>query len=296
MKYKINIIFIFFSIGLSQTSFYGLESWTQVSSVSFAGGGYLLSFRNDFRNPAMLVDSNRVFNIDHIQYPAGITGQSLITNSQINEKYFGLKISRTNYGIFTERNLDNQKTGDYTASDIHFQMVYAQTSKNNKILFGLNTGLFFSQIQSFNAKAIIFSPGIIFKLKDLKLGLLLQNYGKVYNSYITTKESLPNSRVISVAGFIPSTPLEIELDYLSTSRKNIFQISGIININKNIIIKAGSTSNKFDQKIDSSIFNSIFSDFGIGLAYSLDDLIIDFGSYSYGPGGYIFAIGFSSKF
>ena len=118
----------------------------------------------------------------------------------------------------------------------------------------------------------------------------------MYNSYITTKESLPNSRVISVAGFIPSTPLEIEVDYLSTSRKNIFQISGIININKNIIIKAGSTSNKFDQKIDSSIFNSIFSDFGIGLAYSLDDLIIDFGSYSYGPGGYIFAIGFSSKF
>ena len=88
MKYKINIIFIFFSIGFSQTSFYGLESWTQVSSVSFAGGGYLLSFRNDFRNPAMLVDSNRVFNIDHIQYPAGITGQSLIANSQINEKYF----------------------------------------------------------------------------------------------------------------------------------------------------------------------------------------------------------------
>ena len=112
MKNKIIIIFIFISIGLSQSSFNGINNWFQVNSVSFAGGGYLSSFRNDLRNPAMIADSNRFFNVDYIKYPAGINSQSLIANTMISKHYVGFKISRTSYGVFSERDYNNQKTGD----------------------------------------------------------------------------------------------------------------------------------------------------------------------------------------
>ena len=74
------------------------------------------------------------------------------------------------------------------------------TSINNKLFIGANTGLFLSQIQSFNARAITVSPGIVFKSRTVKIGLTLQNYGKIYNSYTDTKEKLPISRVFSLAG------------------------------------------------------------------------------------------------
>ena len=102
--------------------------------------------------------------------------------------------------------------------------------------------------------------------------------------------------MFSLAGYIPSTRIEMEYDYISVGVENISKISGIIKFKNNIILKAGTSSNRYDQKIDSSIFSNIFSDLGIGLAYEMDEIIIDIGSYSYGPGGYIFGIGFSSKF
>lgn len=297
MKNKIRIIFIFISsVALSQSSFNGINNWFQVNSVSFAGGGYLSSFRNDLRNPAMIADSNRVFNVDYIKYPAGINSQSLIANTIINKHYVGFKISRTSYGVFSERDYNNQKTGDYTAGDLHFQVGYAKPAMNNKLFIGVNTGLFLSQIQSFNARAITISPGIVFKSQTAKIGLTFQNYGKVFSSYTSTKENLPISRVFSLAGYIPSTRIEMEYDYISVGVENISKISGIIKFENNIILKAGTSSNRYNQKIDSSIFSNIFSDLGIGLAYEMDEIIIDIGSYSYGPGGYIFGIGVSSKF
>jgi len=167
---------------------------------------------------------------------------------------------------------------------------------NNKLFIGVNTGLFLSQIQSFNARAITISPGIVFKSQTVKIGLTFQNYGKVFSSYTSTKENLPISRVFSLAGYIPSTRIEMEYDYISVGVENISKISGIIKFENNIILKAGTSSNRYNQKIDSSIFSNIFSDLGIGLAYEMDEIIIDIGSYSYGPGGYIFGIGVSSKF
>ena len=93
-------------------------------SVSFAGGGYLSSFRNDLRNPAMIADSNRVFNVDYIKYPAGINSQSLIANTIINKHYVGFKSAVQVMEYFLS-DYNNQKTGDYTA-ELHFQVGYAK--------------------------------------------------------------------------------------------------------------------------------------------------------------------------
>ncbi|MBT7524188.1 MAG: hypothetical protein HN653_00795, partial [Candidatus Marinimicrobia bacterium] len=58
-------------------------------------------------------------------------------------------------------------------------------------------------------------------------------------------------------------------------------------------IKAGTSTNRFDQTINSSFGQNIFSDLGIGLVYKIEDIIVDINSYSYGTGGLVFAIGIS---
>ena len=53
------------------------------------------------------------------------------------------------------------------------------------------------------------------------------------------------------------------------------------------LIKAGTSTNRSDQTNKHFIYaRSIFSDFGIGLAYKIEDIVIDINSYSYGTGGF----------
>ena len=73
---KIIIIYLFVFVIFAQSSFQGLDTWAQANAVSLSGSGYIMPFRNDFRNAAMLVDSNRFFSADAVSYPAGISGQS----------------------------------------------------------------------------------------------------------------------------------------------------------------------------------------------------------------------------
>ena len=298
MTKKIFSIFLFSFITYCQSSYQGLDTWVQANSISLSGSGYLIPFRNDFRNAAMLVDSNRFFSVDAVSYPAGISGQSLSVNSRINQHFFGFKINRTGYGLFNERNLDNQKTGEYSASDLHFQIGYGKATKSNKIIIGANSGLFISNIQAYSAKAITFSPAIIFNLRLMKLGVSFHNYGKLFYSYSNKNENFPTTRVLSLCGDLPNTNLKLEIDHilLSQLNKNIIRISGLLKLKNGLIVKSGLSSNRFDQKTGSSIFKNIFSDLGLGIAYGTDDLIIDLGTYSYGPGGHIIGFGISSKF
>ena len=70
----------------------------------------------------------------------------------------------------------------------------------------------------------------------------------------------------------------------------------MLKLNNGLIVKSGLSSNRFGQIKSGSILKNIFSDLGLGIAYGTDDLIIDLGTYSYGPGGHIIGVGISSKF
>jgi len=295
---KIIIIYLFVFVIFAQSSFQGLDTWAQANAVSLSGSGYIMPFRNDFRNAAMLVDSNRFFSADAVSYPAGISGQSLRVNSKIKGHFLGFKISRTGYGIFSQRNMENEKTGEYSASDVHFQIGYAKATQSGKIIVGANSGLFISNIQSYNAKAITLSPAVIFNSRIAKLGLSFHNYGKLYRSYTNNKENLPTVRVVSISRNLPNTGLELEVDhiFLSQVNKEIVRISGLLELKSGLFIKSGLSSNRFDQQIDNPTIRNLISDLGFGIAYATDDFIIDLGTYSYGPGGHIIGFGISSKF
>ena len=77
---KLLLSIILNSFLISQSTLSGLDSWTHSSTIGLSGGGYLFSYQNEFRNAAMLVNSNRLFKLSLIKYPADINAQSVIVN------------------------------------------------------------------------------------------------------------------------------------------------------------------------------------------------------------------------
>jgi hypothetical protein len=292
------IILTLIELGFSQKAFVGMNTWTHSQTVGLTGGGYLFSTQNEFRNPAMLTKSNRYFKINMIKYPAQINGQSLMTNGKWNKHYFGLKLNRINYGFFEGRNSNNQVEDDYSAGETHLKLVYAKFSNSERFAIGVTSGLFFSSIDNVNANALTISPGAVFFSRFGQLGVSLQNSGLTLNSYTKKKAKLPSSIVTSLAGKIEKMPLELEVDhsYSLIDQQSVFIFSGLLHLRNRLIIKGGTSTNKFDQITDVSFITNFFSDVGFGVSYEFEDVLFDLNAHSYGPGGFTFAFGLSVRY
>ncbi|MBT7495333.1 MAG: hypothetical protein HN665_02720 [Candidatus Marinimicrobia bacterium] len=287
-----------FELGFSQVSFRGMNAWTHGQTVGLSGGGYLFKIQNEFRNPAMLSDSNRNFKINLVKYPAGISGQSIMANGKWNKHRFGLKINRINYGFFEGKNDNNQIEDNYSAGDTHFKLAYARSSNSGRFSIGVTGGLFLSRIDNLNATALTFSPGFVFYSRFGQLGISLQNVGSILYSYTNKNEKLPSSIVTSLAGKIPNTPLELEVDhaYSLEGRKAVLIFSGLLYLRNGLIIKGGTSTNKSAQMTDVSFVKNLFSDVGLGVSYEFEDILFDLNTHAYGPGGFVFAFGLSVRY
>ena len=292
------IRFIFVSVYLTsfllaQTSFSGLNTWTHGQTVGLAGGGYLFSTQNEFRNPAMLPESGRYLKINLVKYPADISAHSIMTNGNKNGHRYGFKLSRLNYGLFKGRDVDNHVTEDYSAGDIHLQAVYAKPSNSGRFVIGASGGLFISQIEKVKANVFTFSPGVIFYSRLGEIGLSFQNYGFVFDSYTDTEDKIPSFIVTSFARKVPNLPLVLEADYsyFMVGNNSIFTFSGLLNFKNGLIMKGGVSTKKSDQITDVSFLRNLFADMGIGISYEFEDILFAIDTYTYGPGGFVIAVG-----
>ena len=292
------IRFIFVSVYLTsfllaQTSFSGLNTWTHGQTVGLAGGGYLFSTQNEFRNPAMLPESGRYLKINLVKYPADISAHSIMTNGNKNGHRYGFKLSRLNYGLFKGRDVDNHVTEDYSAGDIHLQAVYAKPSNSGRFVIGTSGGFFISQIEKVKANVFTFSPGVIFYSRLGEIGLSFQNYGFVFDSYTDTEDKIPSFIVTSFARKVPNLPLVLEADYsyFMVGNNSTFTFSGLLNFKNGLIMKGGVSTKKSDQITDVSFLRNLFADMGIGISYEFEDILFAIDTYTYGPGGFVIAVG-----
>ena len=291
------ILYFFYSISIcfGQLSFNGINTWTQSSEISLAGGGLLIDYENDFKNPGTLKNSKRKIRFSSINYPADITAQSLIANGSYKDHTFGIKVSRINYGVFEGRTIENQVTENYSAGDINFELAYSNSTPSKRIHWGITGGAFLSRLEESKASTLMLSPGITINTKIVTFGMMLKNYGKVIKQYGSVNEKIPSYFIGSISRKLAIIPLAVEIDhyYLINGNNDYSIFSGVYNLEQNLFIKVGTSTNRFDQNINSSFVRNIFSDLGIGIVYKIDDIIVDVNSYSYGTGGLVFGIGIS---
>ena len=282
----------------AQNAFSGLSALTHGGTVGYSGGGYLLSFQNEFRNAAMLVDVERTVQLSLVSYPAEIIAQSAIINGKIKNHHLGFTMKNINYGIFESRTADNVLTGSFSANDTHIQIGYGRFIYKDKIIAGLNSGLFFSQFEKTNASLITMSPSALLLATHFSAAITIEHYGKVLDYYTSHSEHLSPSVVFSLHRTFNRYPLELEFSSVSSSDtdKRVYRVSALYKPYNNIYFKSGVSSNIKDRISGDQFRRNLFNDMGFGVGYAFDNIILDCNTFTYSDSHSIFSIAISSKF
>ena len=282
----------------AQNAFSGLSAFTHGGTVGYSGGGYLLSFQNEFRNAAMLVDAERTVQLSLVSYPAEIIAQSAIINGKIKNHHLGFTMKNINYGIFESRTADNVLTGSFSANDTHIQIGYGRFIYKDKIIAGLNSGLFFSQFEKTNASLITMSPSALLLATHFSAAITIEHYGKVLDYYTSHSEHLSPSVVFSLHRTFNRYPLELEFSSVSSSDtdKRVYRVSALYKPYNNIYFKGGVSSNIKDRISGDQFRRNLFNDMGFGVGYAFDNIILDCNTFTYSDSHSIFSIAISSKF
>ena len=297
----INRILIFTllkTIALAQSAFPGLNSWTHSNTVGLAGGGYIIPNQNEFRNAGSLVRPDRLFQLSLIKYPADISAQSIIANGNFKKHYIGLFVKNINYGIFDLRTDENIKLGTFSANDTHLKIGYAKSVYKDKLILGVNTGIFLSQIDSYKAKLLTASPALLLKGNEVSLGFSIENLARVIESYTNDKTKPYPSYVISLYKLYNQIPIEAEVShsFSNENNNNVTSISFLYKLSMKSYIKAGISSNRLSRVQGDSFVKNLFNDAGVGFGSDFDEFYLDFNIYSYSNTHSIYGITLASKF
>ncbi len=162
---------IIFSFGFSQTTLFGLDGWYHISTISTAGGaGAVPSPDSDKINPAGIAMLPKQIQFSMLKYPAGINAQSAMFVRSLNNSNIGIELRHLNYGNFISTNEDGIENGTYSANDLWLSASWARNNQN--LNWGATGGMFFSNLESYKAVAIVFSAGVIFDYEknDIRIG------------------------------------------------------------------------------------------------------------------------------
>lgn len=146
-----------------------------------------------WQNPALLneqLDKVAAFNYSFWQAKIGQATASYAQNNRLGTWAIG--ISGVNYGEMPLTDPTGADLGTFRANDFMVNAGFSLQQENFRV--GANLKWLGSQIESFNAHALVLDIGGIFKhpQKDLSIGLVIKNIGFILKNYVPGEaNSLP---------------------------------------------------------------------------------------------------------
>ena len=296
---KFIILFVFYYLN-GDTISPSLYSWFSASKLSQAGGGNLnMSPNSRSANPAN-VSVSRSFSTSFVLYPAGIQAQSVSLLIPQSNRLITVAINHISYGTFKGYDENAIPTNNYSSSDTWMRLGYSKLSKNFPISYGISNQLYFSKLGQYSSTIFYLSLGAIWNIKKYKIniGLSIDDMSININPINNVTEKSPLRYNIGVNKKLEYLPLKISVDYLSINNKKIkdYFISGIFSLPKNLSFIWGTSTRKLSQNIKESVIKTILGSSGVGINYKDNGIIIGYGLYFYGTGGWTNGLDLSIKF
>ncbi|NHZ86369.1 MAG: hypothetical protein GWP19_10875 [Planctomycetia bacterium] len=296
---KAIFLLIIFSFGFSQTTLYGLDGWYHISAVATAGGaGAVPNLDSDRINPAGFARLPKQIQLSLVMYPANINAQSAMFVTKLKKHNIGIGVRHLNYGNFISTNEYGIENGTYTAGDTWLNAVWAQSNKN--LSWGVTGGIFLSNLETYNAAAIVFSTGVLYDYvkKDIQMGISLSNFGMFLTRYTNQKDKLPTKIIISANKGLVHLPLDLNIDigFSLYYKKTTWRFGGVFILPYGLQLAFGINSNTITQRTGNNLANEIFGSSGLGIKYTYKQYSIEIGGYMYGTGSWIYGTGFNFKF
>ena len=296
---KFIILFLFYYLN-GDTISPSLYSWFSASKLSQAGGGNLIMSPNSrSANPANL-SLSRSFSTSFILYPAGIQAQSVSLLIPQSNRLITVAINHISYGTFKGYDENAIPTNNYSSSDTWMRLGYSGLSKNLPISYGISNQLYFSKLGKYSSMIFYLSLGVIWNIKKYKtnIGLSIDDISINKSRINNVIEKSPLRYNIGVCKKLEYLPLKISIDYLSINNKKNkdYFISGIFSLPKNLSFIWGTSTRKLSQNIKESVIKTIFGSSGVGISYKDNGIIIGYGLYFYGTGGWTNGLDLSINF
>ncbi len=297
---KTIFLLILLSFGFSQTTLYGLDGWYHISAVAIAGGaGAIPNLDSDRINPAGLAHLPKQIQLSLVRYPADINAQSAMFITTLNKHNVGIGLRHLSYGNFISTNEDGIEKGTYTAGDTWLNAVWARSNKN--LSWGVTSGIFLSNLETYNAAAIVFSTGVLYDYvkRDIRIGISLSNFGTFLTRYTNRKDKLPTKIIISANKGLVHLPLDLNIDIGFNPyyyKKTNWRFGGVFMLPYGLQLTFGINSNNITQRTGNNLVNEIFGSSGLGVNYTYKQYSIEIGGYMYGTGSWVYGTGFNFKF
>ena len=296
---KFIILFVFYYLN-GDTISPSLYSWFSASKLSQAGGGNLnMSPNSRSANPANL-SLSRSFSTSFVLYPAGIQAQSVSLLIPQSNRLITVAINHISYGTFKGYDENAIPTKNYNSSDTWMRLGYSRLSKNLPISFGISNQLYFSKLGQYSSTIFYLSLGAIWNIKKYKtnIGLSIDDISINISPINNVIEKSPSRYNIGVSKKLEYLPLKISVDYLSINNKKNkdYFISGIFSLPKNLSFIWGTSTRKLSQNIKESVIKTILGSSGVGIDYKDNGIIIGYGLYFYGSGGWTNGLDLSINF
>ena len=265
-----------------------------------AGGGNLIMIPTSRSvNPANS-SLQRSFSTSFILYPAGIQAQSVSVLIPKSNSLITVAINHISYGTFKGYDENSIPTNNYSSSDTWMRLGYSGAYEKLPIRYGISNQLYYSKLENYSITKLFFSGGLIWQIKKYKtnIGLSIDDVTIQINPVSDIIKSSPAKYNIGVQKELAYLPLIISIDYLcfnNTKNKDYF-ISGIFILSKKISFSWGTSTRKFDQNIKENILKTIMGSSGAGISYKYDGIVIGYGLYFYGTGGWTNGLDLSINF
>ncbi len=284
------ILYLIFLISFLQSNQFrpGLSVWFSANDLSLAGGGRLL-FNPNARNVNLnVISKSKLFSTSFIFYPAGIQAQSASMLLIKNDKAIITSVNHISYGTFSGYDENAVKTENYTSSDTWLSFGYNEVSKILPLKYGVSNQLYISKLENITSTSIYSSFGLVWTNKKYKLDI-----GCIANDILLFHDR-PTDNInsmyfnIGVCKDLIHLPLKLSIDCkLNTIMTPVdYYISGSFNISENILLNLGTSTRKFSQNTEQSLSQTIFGSSGFGVFFKNKELVIGYGLYFYGTGGF----------
>ena len=288
MKIILALIFLFSSLQSNQVR-PGLSVWFSAIDLSFAGGGRLLFNPNGRNIDLSNISNSKLFSTSYVFYPAGIQAQSASLSMLINDKFINTSINHVSYGTFEGYDENAVRTENYTSSDTWLRMGYTgDVFKKFPARYGVSNQMYVSKLEDHISASIYSSFGLVWTIKkyNLDIGATVNDILIIHDKLIEDINSMYFH--IGLCKDLIYLPLKLCIDFqLNTSLNlNDCYLSGSFRVSENILLNLGTSTRKFAQNTQQSLSRTIFGSSGVGIFYKNEELVIGYGLYFYGSGGF----------
>ena len=295
----INVILLI-AVRINATAYEALNSWYHPHTLAMVGSGSSLHIaESDRLNPSLMFSNEQLLTIGHVQYPADISTQMAQIVLPRNYGTLGGTIRHVSYGVFEGFDKNGNPTANYAAGESWVTVSIAKQLFAGKLQWGASTGFLFSNIGEYSSTLVTGTAGVSLNLSkyNMHAGLAIRNLAVSIKNYSSAEIHFPAMLNFSLAKGLAYLPLKmvLDFDYGLYNRLMTFHLGGVFVLPYNTQLRFGTSSLRIDQRSQINLIRDFFTDTGLGITITTHQYIIDIGTYIYGTGGSVIAIGLGLK-